>query len=704
MLAKSRSDFIAKRAALAAPTSFLPRLLLCSGLSQASLLTMINRLGRVGEKANDVDKTFNQLLIPSASSEWDLGRLGHRREVSRKLFGRISAYSRLYRLQELNVVEHGVSFAFVEWLSVVCQSSQKPTKLKAKKPKLAPAAIYESIESAKALFDVMPMDMPDNNDISSVIHMDADASDMTGFLVFKNEQVFSSPKTLSEAQVIENFLTQTFDENKPDILDKWLGKNFSHEPFPKKRKRRNKEEIIPRLSNDQLSFLLLQCYIRVERKIEGIASILVKWIPKLSSSHGSPKFWTILLSDGQKPAFLWENLISRCFQTWDHEHMARCRRWILSDGRKEKLDLVKVVRFLITASTFSAIHVESFVDLPLTVEYVTWGRTEDTVRSATGLALDCLLSFDYEKRLRSRSDPPECLVLLLLIAKLGRNQVQFVTGAIMKRIHSDDEQTKRLLLLSLLRIYAHFPLLMNLGTAALRSNLMKAVELSAEDWLCWRSPLDDSIEDMLDTALSNLSSLRSAQFLVDVAKKHPLLLLRKLDKMGNAVEKDGVVIETIVADDKIGVVRGQGLNEPLIANVNGKGLKICVKHWGYNYTEEIWSTILDVISAVPNEVLFQCGLKMGLLELLGAYLRLVLVQSQIRTNSDRLAKLKERVSEFLGRFKSANLKSYDSWMASNNCGLPSLGATRNVLVGCGFLSHQHAMESVKKVYASATDN
>ena len=272
----------------------------------------------------------------------------------------------------------------------------------------------------------------------------------------------------------------------------------------------------------------------------------------------------------------------------------------------------------------------------------------------------------------------------------------------MKRIQSDNEQTKYLLLLSLLRIYAYFPFSMNLGTAALRSNLMEAVEFSADDWLSWRSPLDDSVQDMLDTALSNISSLRSVQFLVDVAKKHPLLFLRKLDKMGNALEKDATVIDSKITGDKIGVVSGQGLNGPLYANANGKMLKLSVKHWGYSYTEHVWSTILDVISAVPNEVLFQCGLKMGLLELLGIYLRLILVQSQLRTNSDRLAKLKERFSELLGRFKLANLKAFDSWMASTNCGLPSLGATRNVLVGCGFLSHQQAIESLKKVYTPAT--
>jgi len=698
MLAKSRSDFIAKRAALTAPTIFLPRLLLCSGLPRASLLTMIDRLGRLGEKAADTNKAFNQLLVPSALSEWDIGRLGHRREVSLKLFGRLSAYSRMYNLLDLNDRDQ-VSFTFIEWLSDTCQSFQKSTKMKYKKAKLASSAIFSSVESGRTLFNAMLKDISDDNDEIAVTQMDADASDMTDFLAFKDKDTISAPKSLDEANTIDSFLSQIFEQNKPDILDKWLGANFSHQPISLRRKRRYKQkQDQPKISNDELSFLLLQRYILLERKVEGLASALVKWIPKLSASRGSPKFWKTLFADGQKPSFLWENLVSRCIQTWNHTHMARCRMWILSEGRNAKLDLLKVVRFLIEASTFSTVHVESFANPPVAVEDSAWGRTENTVRSATDFALDCLLASDYEKRLRSRSNPPECLVLLLLIAKLGRNQVQFISGAIMKRIESENEQTKCWLLLSLLRIYAYFPLSMNLGTLVLRSNLKEAVEISADDWVFWRSPLDDSVQDLLDTAFSNISSVRSVQSLVDISKNHPLLLLRKLDKIGNVLEKDATVIDSKITCDKVGVISGGSSKGSLQAIVEGKMLNLSVKHWGFSYTEHVWFTVLDMISAVPNELLFNCALKMGLLDLLGIYLRLVFVQSQLSTSSDRLGKLKEKLSELLGLFKSANPIAYDFWMASANCGLPSLGATRNVLVGCGFMSHKQALESVRKAY------
>lgn len=96
MLAKARSDSIARRVALSAPVTYLPRLLLCSGLPRASLLTMIDRLGLLGESALDMDMTFRELLAPSASSQWDIGRMGQKKEISRKLLGRLSAYARLF--------------------------------------------------------------------------------------------------------------------------------------------------------------------------------------------------------------------------------------------------------------------------------------------------------------------------------------------------------------------------------------------------------------------------------------------------------------------------------------------------------------------------------------------------------------------------------------------------------------------------------
>jgi hypothetical protein len=375
---------------------------------------------------------------------------------------------------------------------------------------------------------------------------------------------------------------------------------------------------------------------------------------------------------------------------------------MLSEGQKEKLDLVKVVRFLINSSTFSGVHVESFVDAPVAVEDSAWGRSEETVRSATNFALSNVLETDCEDALRSRNELPECMILLILIAKLGRKQVQFVTGAIMERLQCEKGKARNCLLLSLLRIYACLPFSMNLGAAALRSNLKEAVDICSNDWLSWRAPFDDPLQDMLLTALASNASPRSVQSLIDAAKKHPLLLLRKLDRMETALENDALAITSTGAGDRPGVIVGQGLDGPLQVKVKGKSMQVNLIHWGYNYTEHIWMVILDVISAVPSEVLFGCALKMGLTDLLDLYISLVFVQSQLRT-SDRLSKLKGKLSDIFTVFKSVNINSWDVWLASKNRHLTSLGATRNILMCCGFISHEQAIQNVKKAHSEATN-
>ncbi|KAL3924917.1 MAG: hypothetical protein SGILL_000752 [Bacillariaceae sp.] len=225
MLAKSRSDYIAKKAALTAPTGFIPRLLLCSGLSRASLLTMVDRLGKLGESADDMNKAFSQLLVPSASSEWDIGRLGHRREIARKLLGRISAYSRMYDLPSLSA-ENSMSFAFVKWMSETCQSVDKPVKPKTKKQKAQPTRVFTSVENAGQLLTDIGGTSVDNLETPNSSQLDGDASEMTQFLGFHDSTSIKYPASLDDIDAIKEFLAQVFEDNMPNILEDWLGEHF----------------------------------------------------------------------------------------------------------------------------------------------------------------------------------------------------------------------------------------------------------------------------------------------------------------------------------------------------------------------------------------------------------------------------------------------------------------------------------------------
>jgi hypothetical protein len=86
---------------------------------------------------------------------------------------------------------------------------------------------------------------------------------------------------------------------------------------------------------------------------------------------------------------------------------------------------------------------------------------------------------------------------------------------------------------------------------------------------------------------------------------------------------------------------------------------------------------------------------MGLPDFLAVYLRLMFVQTQLRT-SDRVSRLKSKLTEFFDAFQAVNVEGWETWMSSKTKGLDSLGKNRNVLMSCNFISHQQAIDNVKK--------
>ena len=86
---------------------------------------------------------------------------------------------------------------------------------------------------------------------------------------------------------------------------------------------------------------------------------------------------------------------------------------------------------------------------------------------------------------------------------------------------------------------------------------------------------------------------------------------------------------------------------------------------------------------------------MGMKDFLEVYLRLVFIQTQLRT-SDRFPRLKRKYGDMLKAFEKSNPVEWESWLKSEISDLESLGAVRNVLMSCDFISHQQAIDYVKK--------
>jgi hypothetical protein len=600
MLARARSDFIARRAALTAPTGFLPRLLLCSGLPRASLLTMIDRLGKLGDKAQDKRKTFNQLLVPSAASEWDIGRLGHRREVSRKLLGRLSAYSHMYKVSSLESGEK-ISTSFLEWLAELCLNVDKPRKAKPKKQKISPASTLSSPRAASSILSALSKEVVVCS--QRPLQLDGDASDMTRFVSLDIPEAIVPARSIDGIDAIKNFINQVYEKNQADVLEAWLDDTIVEEAA-RRVKRTKPIKSAERVDLVDLATHLFQSHLSLKERRERFASLLLKWVPLLSRSRGSPELWQHIFSDESSfQASLSNALLSGCMQIWCESHISSCRTWILAQDSFDALSLDHMVRFLVNTSAQHCVNFEGFAFVAEASKHSEWCNSKGSVATTALLALDCLQqasSDALETALCSRNHPPDCLVLLLLVSSCGRKQVQRVSQAVVQRLEKAEGDARPVLLAVILRLYAAFPHFMNLGVAILRSVLKEAVERYAHEWLEWRSPLDDQFQDMIDTIVSGGAPQRLVQALAEEAKKHPLLVLRKLEFMVQALDADGIVQEH---SDNRGIIFGESLNEPHLAKVGGKTMKVTVKHWGFNYTENLWPALLDVVSAGKTYIL-----------------------------------------------------------------------------------------------------
>lgn len=118
-------------------------------------------------------------------------------------------------------------------------------------------------------------------------------------------------------------------------------------------------------------------------------------------------------------------------------------------------------------------------------------------------------------------------------------------------------------------------------------------------------------------------------------------------------------------------------------------------HRSIAFSEYCFSFSSCLHLAVPTEVVFGCGLKLGILDILGVYLRLIFVHTQLRT-SDRFAVLKAKLGELLKSFENSNKNAWEAWLGVEISGLPSLGGARNILMSCDFISHQQAIDSVRE--------
>ena len=585
MLAKSQSDNIARRAALSAPSKFLPRLLLCSGLPQSSLLTMIDRVGKLGEKSCDVDKVYRELLMPSATTDWGIGQVGSRRETARKIIGRLSAYLSASE-KSLEELSHEVSFTFIRWLSDECRPQEKAKKGKFFKRFIKSGIVMDTLQRLTEAESMLQK-------------VNLLESESEPFFENLGESTISF-QDFAENSVItksgfdhEHFIIECCEFLDSDSLERWI----------------DTEEMLE-VEKCNVAILLME-NTKTDKNVnqEWIRAV-ERLIPKLSASQTSPKLWKILFSSTESNLNM-NSVVVNCSMLWSPIICDVCRDWILSSADDLKdLNTVLVVTFLLQISNQQTPQSEFFQRDGMYVQ--SWLQKKENIDRISDIALQCGIQLG---NISSSKDGVDAwMALVLIVAQSGKMQANYLIQRLLQKTDFDNNaEVIKLVSNAVLRIYCNFPFYVSLGNSKLRSILMEASR--SIDWHTWHTPMDEMLYNMI-YGIKAHPIPRLVHGLVDLSKSHPLMLLRKLKQMAEILEEDAFQSPGSNAISR-NRLQSDNIDCPATTTLYGKEVKVIIRHWGYSFTEPLWISFVDILLSLPREVLLSCGINMGLTRFYG---------------------------------------------------------------------------------------
>lgn len=627
---------------------------------------MIDRISKLGSSSSDTDSAYRNLLVPSASSEWDIGRVGTSHDIARRLLGRTSAYLRAGTLDEKS------AGSFVQWLLKECHGStssspkpRSPKKVKTGKAKAAVAVL--DVSSVLSLLSG-PSDSLENESIGPAV----DVSDLDGIMATRENPREESGDILEK---IAASFTKESPQELHDVLEAYSAEDS--------------EDRTP--ASELVTVHLVRQIEELGSKPRWAVTALLRWVPLLSRDVATPDLWTIVFAkqDNLLSLFL-DELILLCIQSWSMTHIQNCTEWIKSTNRENlaKLSARRLADFLVKTSKITPPELEPFADTSLLNTNPEWGTSEAHASFLVRVCIEAAVeSAEKDLVFDGRDSLPSWLILLEMLGNRGKKQLVYLTDALLRFRHENsDSAALPLLDTAILRLYLLLPTWMNVGSSPVRMALLRASETHSSSWTRWRSSLDDKLEEAIESLAAG--EPRASRILSEHARKHPLLILRKTSSFVVALEEDAVVKD--VAPESRGIVQGRIISGPAEAFHQGKVIKVHVKHWGYFYTESLWNVVLDIFVSIPKEVIFQNGLSLGFVDLLNIFLKLLSVQLHLLTG-DATAKLKVKYAEILKGFSQVNASGYHAWWGTMVDGVE----VRNLLVSCDLISPQQAIESIR---------
>ena len=676
MLAKSRYDFIARHSALSAPIVFLPRLLLCCGLPQSSLLSMIERLGKLGDESLDRDKCFGEFLTPSATIEWGLGHISKRSLIARKLLGRISANVLVSKEFCTNSVKETIaSSSFISWLTDECRNDDD--KLKRNRSR---KAVNSKGQGG------LPHHFQSTSDMSATISLIFDKDERKKEIDLKMDELIHPMRRLSsgdDSPVTKSPSTSLFLSVNFVKLDAAIEEAYSG--FVKKRlaltQRKYKEKENESLKDDLKYFVDGAAHLVNRYRSPSLLSrptifteTVLKWIPILSENAEEP-FWQILFAKAGEDSVgevedMMDLLVTRCIASWSAAKVSSCQSWILQMIIAENLRDYSISLFLKCLINKSGQL--SYCETPLLHRdnkeegnFPAIEQQQETV-AAVRLSLEgARCQFEQSKKIeKSRNILPDWMVLLLLIGKRSKKHLDLMTTILVDRLPSDKWEGQ-LLPGALLRLYSHFPSVMNLNNAKTRQILVNSAAEMASDWLQWRTPFDEQVECVILNLQSNPIQ-RQQQLLSDISKRYPLITCRHISLMTEVLTEDAAASPNSNVENRRGTIISFAT-----AEIERNTVKVYIKQWGCEFSEPLWSAILDALMALPGEVIFVCGYQTGLLKLFSVYLKLFMVHAMmgdINPNST-IVRIKDKFLKLTNDFNSSYHSKCDSWLKSKLAGV-----------------------------------
>ena len=741
MLAKSRSEYVGRHAAMSAPTVVLPRLLLCCGLPGLSLVAILQRLGSLScDNEERTDMIYRQLLSPTYTSNWGLGHLkGTNRStatVARRLLGRINAYlTILKKPQETQISDNSRSLMlrslqdventpFVSWLKgqIINQESSSPTRSSNKQKithtskGLARVTQFGMLSSATTYVKASVLTVLRGShrcdDISQSLDHEHDhpmECDRSRLLSFKRRKRNQMVKKVEHHNPLAMNLKCPKEENISN-LDSWLKEIYEKDSLRhffvgtrnKERKESDTDDLLM-VAKDLLSAFFSQ-------GLCGIDALICRHFASLTSNFRvAPDIWMLLFQDfylgkitvsNSDKIDIQDALVSRCMDVWSGSQIYECQKWLLLHATSSVGDtgemasenppfrLPLVVKFLLSASLRKSYQDQEKAGILLNFPTATGAllQSVDECRYLTEIAIKCCLEeTNCNLAWFERNGLPDWLSLLLIAAESDKKYCHTIILRLLELLDSTGVKDRgHVIECVILRLYCYFPFSVALGDVRVRTALLNAARANSPKWLTWRCPLDSQALELIKNLASSKLSALALQSYAEFAKQHPLIVARHFADLQDMLFEDGMVKERQI--DQGDILKLPQMRSVITSEFGP--IRFRTRHWGDGATfDEIkWMHVLDSLSFLPLEVTFHdCSLEMGLIDILSLVVRLLGVQTrpwiiqQEWGGLKNVERIRAKLQSLLPVFSKENFKAYSEWLESKLSGIESWGKVSEIL-------------------------